>query len=168
MKKKIAKVMMLSLTGVALITFTGYKMNATVIANERPLAGITLSLDKYYEMVADNTVNAKTMAVMSTGDRTLLTNTDGENQAEVQETDASTDAEEVTEDETDVDDIININYDRLGISNVDNYLNIRKKPSEDAKILGKLPKYAGCNVYKVKDGWASRIVAMSFCEPRSW
>lgn len=50
--------------------------------------------------------------------------------------------------------ISNLNYDRLGIAKVDNWLNIRKKPGMDGKIVGKLPKNAGCNVYSIKDGWA--------------
>lgn len=29
-------------------------------------------------------------------------------------------------------------YDNLGISNVNNYLNIRVEPKEDAKIIGKM------------------------------
>ncbi|MEG1741492.1 MAG: NlpC/P60 family protein, partial [Acetivibrio sp.] len=49
-------------------------------------------------------------------------------------------------------------YDRLGIAKVDNYLNIRKGPGEDRKILGKLPKNAGCHIYKInKDGWAKIV-----------
>lgn len=49
---------------------------------------------------------------------------------------------------------LNLKYDRLGIANVSNYLNIREKPGEDQKIIGKLPKNAGCNIYSIEDGWA--------------
>jgi hypothetical protein len=151
MKKNIAKYLVFGLTGVALVTFTSYKMNAAAIANEQPLAGITLSLDKYYEMVADST-SAKTLSIMSTNSKALLVNT-GDNTEEV--TTTTEDTTEASEENSEaVDDIINLNYDRLGISNVDSYLNIRKKPGEDEKIIGKLPKYAGCNVYSIKDGWA--------------
>ncbi|MCR5793497.1 MAG: C40 family peptidase [Lachnospiraceae bacterium] len=52
---------------------------------------------------------------------------------------------------------LNLVYDRLGIAQVDNYLNIRKKPDEEGKVVGKLTKNAGCNVYKIKDGWAKII-----------
>lgn len=55
----------------------------------------------------------------------------------------------------DVKDLIsNLNYDRLGIAKVDNWLNIRQKPSMDGKIVGKLPKNAGCHIYSIKKGWA--------------
>lgn len=46
------------------------------------------------------------------------------------------------------------NYDNLGIANVANHLNIRKEPGEDKKIIGKLPKDAGCTILETADnGW---------------
>ncbi len=44
-------------------------------------------------------------------------------------------------------------YKKLGIADVDNYLNIRAEASEDAKVVGKLPADAGCEVLDSKDGW---------------
>ncbi len=44
-------------------------------------------------------------------------------------------------------------YKNLGIANVDNYLNIREKASEDARVVGKLPADAGCEILEEKDGW---------------
>ena len=53
---------------------------------------------------------------------------------------------------------LNLNYDRLGIANkVSNYLNVRKRPSENARIIGKMTKNAGCHIYKVKKGWAKIV-----------
>lgn len=44
-------------------------------------------------------------------------------------------------------------YDNIGISNVNNYLNIRKEPSEDGKIIGKMPsKSAGEILEETEDG----------------
>lgn len=44
-------------------------------------------------------------------------------------------------------------YDNLGISNVNNYLNIREEPKEDAKIIGKMTsKSAGEILEKTEDG----------------
>ncbi len=65
-------------------------------------------------------------------------------------------------DDTDVekkDDFkLNLVYDRLGVAKVDNYLNIRSGPGEDKKLIGKLPKNAGCNIYKINDdGWAKIV-----------
>lgn len=46
-------------------------------------------------------------------------------------------------------------YNVLGIANTtDNNLNIRENPSTDGKLVGKLPRYAACEVLKIEDGWA--------------
>lgn len=44
-------------------------------------------------------------------------------------------------------------YDNPGVSNVTNYLNIRDGAGESAKIIGKLPSYAGCEILETVDGW---------------
>lgn len=44
-------------------------------------------------------------------------------------------------------------YDRPGVSNVTNYLNIRDGAGESANIIGKLPSYAGCEILEDADGW---------------
>lgn len=50
---------------------------------------------------------------------------------------------------------LNIKYDRLGIANVEESLNVRAKAGTDAKIIAKMGKYAACNIEKItKDGWA--------------
>lgn len=51
-----------------------------------------------------------------------------------------------------------MNYSRLGVATkVDTYLNVRKKPSENSKIVGKMTKNAGCHIYKIKKGWAKMV-----------
>ena len=45
-------------------------------------------------------------------------------------------------------------FSNLGIANVSNYLNVREEPSEDGKLVGKMSKNSGCEVYEIKDGWA--------------
>lgn len=50
---------------------------------------------------------------------------------------------------------LNIKYDRLGIANVEESLNVRQKPGTDAKVIAKMGKNAACNVEKItKSGWA--------------
>ena len=44
-------------------------------------------------------------------------------------------------------------YTNLGIANVSNYLNIRAEAGEDAKIVGKLPADAGCEIVEEENGW---------------
>ena len=53
----------------------------------------------------------------------------------------------------DADDQTICGYTNLGIANVSNYLNIREEPGEDAKIVGKLPADAGCEILDTADGW---------------
>ena len=44
-------------------------------------------------------------------------------------------------------------YSNLRVANVDNYLNIRDKASEEGSLCGKLPKNAGCEILEESDGW---------------
>lgn len=46
-------------------------------------------------------------------------------------------------------------YKNIGISNVNDYLNIRKSPDQASEVVGTLPKNAGCTVESIdKNGWA--------------
>lgn len=45
-------------------------------------------------------------------------------------------------------------YKNIGISDVDNYLNVREEPSENGKIIGKMPSKAAGNILETTDdGW---------------
>lgn len=44
-------------------------------------------------------------------------------------------------------------YVNLGVSNAHEYLNIRKGPSTDDKIIGKMPGYCACEILEEVDGW---------------
>lgn len=44
-------------------------------------------------------------------------------------------------------------YTNLGISNVNDNLNIRKSPSEDSRMVGKLPKNAACELISEEGEW---------------
>lgn len=46
-------------------------------------------------------------------------------------------------------------YTNLGIAHVDNHLNIRQEPNENAKLIGKLTKDAACEILDIdENGWA--------------
>jgi uncharacterized protein YgiM (DUF1202 family) len=100
--------------------------SADTLVGERPVAGMSKTLEEYY---------ATTAAV--TTEITL--------------------AEEY-------------DYTNLGIANVENHLNIRQEPGEDKKIVGKLPKDAGCTILetdangwtKIKSGKVTGYVMSSF------
>ena len=62
-------------------------------------------------------------------------------------------------------------YDNLGISNVNNYLNIRVEPKEDANIIGKMTRKSGGEIlettedggwYKIKSGPVTGYVKSEF------
>lgn len=48
--------------------------------------------------------------------------------------------------------VINL-YDNLGVSNTENYLNIRKGPGDNKDIIGKLPRNAGAEILEEDNGW---------------
>ena len=109
-----------------------------LLTDKDSVAGVTVSLDDYMDQnktdqAAGETTEANTSMVEASGNATV----DGVNA--------------VVADEV----VLNIKYDRLGIANVDGALNVRKKASTEAKVVGKMSNGAACNIEKVtKDGWA--------------
>ena len=45
-------------------------------------------------------------------------------------------------------------YMNLGIANVNDHLNIREEPKEDAELVGKMTKHAACEILDVSGNWA--------------
>ncbi len=122
------------------VSGAGISIGAANIATEKAVAGINLSLDKYTDV--------------------MLAEQNAENDEELKESKekASTKSEGASEDEEDTSHFkLNLVYDRLGVAKVDSYLNVRSKPSESGKIVGKMTKNSGCHIYKVKKGWAKMI-----------
>lgn len=102
---------------------------AATIAGEHPVAGITISLDKYYESTKENNkISRSTTSVSS------IVTKEQKNEIVQKELEQ---------------------YKNIGIANVSKYLNIRSKASETSSIVGKLPKDGGCYIYSIDDkGWA--------------
>lgn len=125
----------------AAISVTG--KGATLTA-EKPLAGITLSLEKYCDAVIEDITREEENDRENTTDskKTTIQTHSSSNKA-------------VTEEEETFK--LNLVYDRLGVANVHNYLNVRKAPGENAKIVGKMTRNSGCNVYKIRKGWAKIV-----------
>ena len=61
-------------------------------------------------------------------------------------------AETVEEAEDDKADLWG--YTNLGIAHVDNHLNVREKPGEDGKLVGKMSKNTACEILSEENGWA--------------
>ena len=161
MRKKIITMMIAGV--LCLVMVSGTSLNAAVIANETALAGIEVSLDHYYTEGVNNTsanlLESETQGAVNGTTMTVEEENTASPSAVTQEAE-SDDTEEKEEEEkekkeVDISSLIsNMNYDRLGIAKVKNYLNVRKKPNENAKIVGKMVKNSGCHVYWVKKGWA--------------
>lgn len=119
-------------------------VRAAFLATEKPIAGATVVVEEYCQNVANGAVSQPAVEAAA------------EQEATVDPTEPI--APEVTEEPEDEHVNLNLNYSRLGIaSKVDTYLNVRKKPSESSKIVGKLTKNAGCHIYKVRKGWAKMV-----------
>lgn len=141
----------------AVIPATG---TGTVVTEEKHLAGITLALEKYCDTVIADIANEE------------------KKDREAEEEPGSTDTQDKTgngaantgskkttvkansspnKTETEEEFKLNLVYDRLGVANVHNYLNVRKSPDESSKIVGKMTRNSGCNVYKIRNGWAKIV-----------
>lgn len=118
MNKKLLKISTLCIAGTIMFALNTNIASADTVYGEQPIAGITVTLDNYYNSGTAAASSEITIATLESS-------------------------------------VAAYDYSNLGIANVENHLNIRKAPGEDQKIIGKLPKNAGCTIIEVnKDGWA--------------
>lgn len=145
MRKNNKKILSIGLVAVILSVSLPLSGQATgsMVVEEKPLAGITLSLDRYCETVMESAQEDAKQAQ------------EEEKNEQVVATGALPQQETKTENKQSTDEKkIKLNYKNLGIANVDTYLNVRKHGKESSKIVGKMTKNAGCEVLSVKNGWA--------------
>ncbi len=136
-----------AVAGVLVAGMISVPIRAVFLASEQPIAGANVVVDKYCENVANGTVAADAVPVVAEPVVAEATDIPEETTAPAQ-----------SKYDKDGHVKLNLNYSRLGIaSKVDTYLNVRKKPSEGSKIVGKMTKNAGCHVYKIKKGWAKMV-----------
>lgn len=118
LNKKFLKISTLCIAGTVMFALNTKIASADTVYGEQPIAGITVTLDNYYNSGTAAAASEITIATLESS-------------------------------------VAAYDYNNLGIANVENHLNIRKAPGEDQKIVGKLPKNAGCTIIEVdKDGWA--------------
>lgn len=116
--RKLIKLSCLCFAGTVLFTLNSNISYASRVYREQSVAGITVTLDNYYD--SGNTAAASEITI-----KALETS------------------------------VAEYDYNNLGVANVENHLNIRKEAGEDKKIIGKLPKDAGCTIIEItEDGWA--------------
>lgn len=145
MKKHTMKVASLGLAVITAVSVVPTSGLAVKNLEEKPLAGITLSLDQYCESVLEDQAEEAAAAKQ----QTTVT------QVQAGGTNAGT-ATEKSQGQKEKEEKIklNLNMNKLGIAKVDKYLNVRKKPSEKSQVVGKMTRNSGCNVISTKKGWA--------------
>lgn len=120
-------------------------IRAATVAAEEQVEGASVLLEQYCKKAANGVIQPKTVEALVSVDATPVPSVQPQTQP-------------VTQPEEKQHVQLNLNYDRLGVANkVDTYLNVRKKPSESAKIVGKMTKNAGCHIYFIKKGWAKIV-----------
>ena len=147
MRKNSAKLLAVGTVFMAACVCLPLSGQAAVSIEEKPLAGITLSIDRYCEAVLENLKEDAEQAEKEAG-----TEKDSSDDTEVLSNISEEEKKEQEEKEKRIK--LNLKYDKLGIANVDTYLNVRKRGSESAQIIGKMTKNTGCNIVSVKKGWA--------------
>lgn len=116
--KKFLKLSTLCVAGTVLLLLHTKQASAETVYGEQPIAGITVTLDNYYNSGSTAAASEITIAALESS-------------------------------------VAAYDYSNLGIADVENHLNIRSGPGEDEKIIGKLPKNAGCTILDIdKNGWA--------------
>ena len=131
-----------------ILTLGTVQVRGAVLATEEQLEGTNVVLDAYCNNVAAGIVEAQTSENLTGVELQATATPVPQQDAKVQE--------EEQEEDSHVE--LNLNYSRLGIANkLDTYLNVRSKPSESGKLVGKMTKNAGCHVYSVKKGWAKIV-----------
>ncbi len=142
--------MKFAVAGVLAAGLIAIPVRAAFLGSEQPIAGANVVVDKFCENVANGSVAADAVPVAAPASVTP-------EETQVPAPEATVAPEQSKYDE-DGHVKLNLNYSRLGIaSKVDTYLNVRKKPSESSKIVGKMTKNAGCHIYKIKKGWAKMV-----------
>lgn len=154
MKKTVIVKAALALSATAMIASGVIANNsqATGICSETELAGISLSLEQYTENSQSMNESAmQTRALPEADEEEKATET--ENTAEdATEASAETSGEETTEEEQPVAEPVS-KYANMGISIANDYVNIRKKPDTDSKILGKLYRGSAATIVATKGDW---------------
>lgn len=121
--------------GVLAVGIIAVPVSAAMVATDQPLSGASVVVDEYCDQVANGAVTSAAVSVTP--------------EPVVEESQPTAAPEETQKSDEHVK--LNLNYSRLGVATkVDTYLNVRKKPSENSKIVGKMTKNAGCHIYKIK------------------
>jgi len=121
--------------------------SAASFCQETEMAGLSLSLDKFYTV---NYANADSLN--SVDNLSVPAAPESAAPATSAAPTATAKPEEKTEEER-KEETVAKQFRDLGISNVNDYINIRKKPTTESKILGKLYRGSAAKIVGEKKGW---------------
>lgn len=165
MHRNFVKASAICLAGTMFFAVNTLNANAVSLTGEQPIAGISVSFDKFYKTASTTNLIKATKSVgitdmlgndileKSFAESGLLEEEQPAEEVVVEKTEQVEEKEE--EQPAKEEEEKKSEYDNIGIAVVDNYLNIREKPSEDSKAIGNLPKNAGCTIYSIdENGWA--------------
>ena len=116
-------------------------------------AGITAVLDNYYENSTEETADIMALLTDTVAQGKVEQTTEAETKKQTEkETKKKTEkktekqTEKQTEKETDY-------YDTIAVSQVNDYVNVRKKPTTDSEIVGKIYNNCAATIIKSVNGW---------------
>ncbi len=153
--KKMIKGTSLLTTGICVLTTACMVGQAFNIENEKSVSAAQLTAREYstvktgipYINIEEALVNVDSVE-LNIGVEDVLGSEESVSASIASNTQVGSGIQEVKEES------VVAGYTNLGVAHVDNNLNIRKEPSEDAELAGKLPKNAGCEIFEIADGWA--------------
>lgn len=157
--KRIKTTMCLAATITAFLTVDFNIVDAVSLSTEKGIAGIAVSLDKFYNANNDTTlasVNVQTDAEVNTLNALSLNTgiTEEATTFEVPVVEEEAAAKEIVVEEQAEEKVEETSqYDNTGISIADNYVNIRKEANTDSKVLGKLYKGSAATIIKRDGEW---------------
>lgn len=160
--KRIKTTMCLAATITAFLTVDFNIVDAFSISTEKGIAGIAVSLDKFYSANNDNTlasvntnnkVNALSAFALNTSNivEEVAPLEDNVVEQEVKKV-VETKVEETKQEEK-IEEVKVSEYENTGISIADGYVNIRKEANTDSKVLGKLYQGSAAKILKKQDEW---------------
>ncbi|MBO6108238.1 MAG: C40 family peptidase [Eubacterium sp.] len=148
--KRIAATVIAGVFAIAVV-MTTIEVYAAGMGTEQEVSGAAVLLNDYCTRIANGELLAKDPLLLMQGD-------DLRSSMEPDEEIVTGPATEIESAIRDGEHIrLNLNYSRLGIADVSQYLNVRKEPSKKGRIIGKMVKNSGCHIYNVKKGWAKIV-----------
>ena len=144
----------------------GYNINASSLCTETEIAGMSAMLDTYYDSFAQNEVAMDPEAVRPdmTGlvvpagadeesvDEDVEIETGAISQAEITDEVAAVSGEAITTEVVATPEPVSV-MANVGISIANEYVNIRKKPNTESKILGKLYRGSAATIVETVGDW---------------